>query len=186
MSLMVAVSNAFPESGMVVVVMGVSGCGKTTVATSLAQALGWSFIEGDAFHPPENVQRMAQGIALTDADRAVWLDRLALELQEQSQSQAGVVLACSALKKSYRDVLRRGWPDALFLYLHGSADLIGQRLSARKGHYMPSSLLQSQFETLEPPVQSELAWSYGVDQSPQDIVRDVLRRMERGTSPSVG
>jgi len=171
---------------MVVVVMGVSGCGKTTVATSLAQALGWSFIEGDAFHTPENVQRMAQGIALTDADRAMWLDRLALELKQQSQSHPGVVLACSALKKSYRDVLRLGWPHALFLYLHGSAELIGQRLLARKGHYMPSSLLQSQFETLEPPAQSELAWPYGVDQSPEAIVRDVLRRMERGNSPRAG
>jgi gluconokinase len=171
---------------MVVVVMGVSGCGKTTVASALAQALGWTFIEGDAFHPPENVQRMAQGVALTDADRALWLQRLAFEMKKQSQLNKGVVLACSALKKSYRDVLRGGQADAVFLHLDGTAELIGQRLSARKGHYMPSSLLQSQFETLEPPVQSELAWSYGVDQSPQDIVRDVLRRMERGTSSSVG
>ena len=162
---------------MVVVVMGVSGCGKTTIASFLAQSLGWAFIEGDAFHPPENVQRMADGIALTDADRALWLERLALELKEQALAHAGVVLACSALKKSYRDVLRRGWPETQFLYLHGSADLIGQRLSARKGHYMPSSLLQSQFETLEPPGHTERAWQYGIDQSPQAIVEDVLMRM---------
>ena len=169
---------------MVVVVMGVSGCGKTTIASSLAQSLGWAFIEGDAFHPPENVQRMADGIALTDADRALWLERLALELKEQAHAHAhaGVVLACSALKKSYRDVLRRGWPEALFLYLHGSADLIGQRLSARKGHYMPSSLLQSQFETLEPPLPSERAWRYDIGQSPQAIVDDVLKRMGNDTT----
>jgi gluconokinase len=125
---------------------------------------------------------MADGIALTDADRALWLDRLALELKEQAHANAGVVLACSALKKSYRDVLRRGWPEALFLYLHGSADLIGQRLTARKGHYMPSSLLQSQFETLEPPGQTERAWRYDIGQSPQAIVDDVLKRMGNDTT----
>ena len=165
---------------MVVVVMGVSGCGKTTIASSLAQSLGWAFIEGDAFHPPENVQRMAHGIALTDADRAVWLERLALELKDQSQFNPGVVLACSALKKSYRDVLRHGRADTIFLYLDGSANLIGQRLSARKGHYMPSSLLQSQLETLEPPVQTERAWRYDIDQSPEAIVKDVLQRIGQG------
>ena len=170
---------------MVVVVMGVSGCGKTTIASSLAQSLGWAFIEGDAFHPPENVQLMAHGIALTDADRALWLERLALELKEQAHANAGVVLACSALKKSYRDVLRRGWPEALFLYLHGSADLIGQRLSALKGHYMPSSLLQSQMDTLEPPGHTERAWRYGIDQSPQAIVDDVIKRMGNATTQCV-
>ncbi len=170
---------------MVVVVMGVSGCGKTTVASSLSQALGWAFIEGDAFHPSENVQKMAQGTALNDADRAVWLERLALELQEQSRRHAGVVLACSALKKSYRDVLRRGCQDTLFVHLHGSADLIGQRLSSRKGHYMPSSLLQSQFETLEPPAPTERAWGYRVDQSPEAIVKDVRQRISNDTMPSV-
>ncbi len=170
---------------MVVVVMGVSGCGKTTIASSLAQSLGWAFIEGDVFHPPENVQRMAHGIALTDADRALWLERLALELKDQSRINAGVVLACSALKKTYRDVLRRGWPDALFLYLHGSPELIGQRLSARKDHYMPSSLLQSQFEALEPPGHTERAWRYGIDQSPQEIVDDVLKRMGNDTTQCV-
>jgi gluconokinase len=107
---------------------------------------------------------------------------LALELKEQAHANAGVVLACSALKKSYRDVLRRGWPEALFLYLHGSADLIGQRLSARKGHYMPSSLLQSQFETLEPPGQTERAWRYDIGRSPQAIVDDVLKRMGNDTT----
>ena len=170
---------------MVVVVMGVSGCGKTTIASSLAQALGWAFVEGDAFHPPENVQRMAHGVALTDADRALWLERLALELKDQAHANAGVVLACSALKKSYRDVLRRGWSNTLFLYLDGSADLIGQRLSARKGHYMPSSLLQSQFEALEPPGQTEHAWRYAIDQSPQAIVDDVLKRMGNDTTQCV-
>ena len=153
---------------MVVVVMGVSGCGKTTIASSLAQTLGWAFIEGDAFHPPENVHRMAHGIALTDADRALWLERLALELKDQSRVNSGVVLACSALKKSYRDVLRRG--------------LIGQRVTARKGHYLPSSLLQSQFETLEPPGQTERAWRYDIGQSPQAIVDDVLKRMGNDTT----
>lgn len=162
---------------MVVVVMGVSGCGKTTVASALAQALGWAFIEGDAFHPPENVQRMAQGVALTDADRAVWLQRLAFEMKNQLQLNRGVVLACSALKKSYRDVLRGGQADAVFLHLEGTAELIGQRLSARKGHYMPSSLLQSQFETLEPPLPSERAWRYDIDQYPDAIVKDVLQRI---------
>jgi gluconokinase len=174
------VSNALLDTAMVLVVMGVSGCGKSTVASSLANALGWTFIEGDAFHPPENVQRMAQGIALTDTDRVLWLDRLAKELAHQSSQGTGVVLACSALKKSYRDVLRRGCPDAFFVHLDGPAELIRQRLSERKGHYMPSSLLQSQFATLEPPVQPELAWRYEVTLAPQAIVDDLLRRLSKG------
>ncbi len=167
---------------MVLVVMGVSGCGKSTVAASMATSLGWAFIEGDAFHPPENVQRMAQGIALTDADRVLWLDRLATELAHQSEQGQSVVLACSALKKSYRDVLRRGCPDAFFVHLEGTAELIGQRLASRKGHYMPPSLLQSQFDTLEPPLPPEQAWRYDVSQSPQAIVQDLLIRLGKGSA----
>jgi gluconokinase len=177
MCLTATAKTALFDSPMVLVVMGVSGCGKSTVASALAKALGWNFMEGDAFHPPENVRRMAQGIALNDDDRVVWLDSLAKELTHQLQQGQSVVLACSALKKAYRDVLRRACPDAFFVHLAGTPDLIAQRLASRKGHYMPPSLLQSQFDTLEPPTQAELACRYDVSQTPQAIVDDLLIRL---------
>jgi len=170
---------------MVLVVMGVSGSGKSTVASALAQALGWNFIEGDAHHPPENVRLMAQGVALTDADRVLWLDSLANALIQSLKHGHGVVMACSALKKSYRDVLRRAYANVFFVHLEGKAELIGQRLASRKGHYMPPSLLQSQFDTLEPPALPELVWRYDVTLSPEAIVSDLLARLAPGnTQPS--
>lgn len=141
--------------GLRIVVMGVSGSGKTTVWQRLAQALGQPYVEGDELHPPQNVQRMAAGIALTDEDRQGWLQRIAEHLAGAAQQRGGVVISCSALKRSYRDLLRAAAPDVRFVHLHGDADLLAQRLQERQGHYMPASLLQSQLQTLEMPTDDE-------------------------------
>ena len=130
------------------VVMGVSGCGKSTVGRLLAQARGATFLDGDDFHPPENVARMAAGMALTDADRQGWLIALSARLAQASAAGEGVVLSCSALKRRYRDMLRQGAPDLRLVYLHGSRELLAARMAARSDHYMPASLLDSQLATL--------------------------------------
>jgi gluconokinase len=130
-----------------IVVMGVSGCGKTTLGTRLGAHLGWRFFDADDFHSAENVARMAQGIPLTDADRAPWLDRLADLLAQR----APVVLACSALKRRYRDRLRAAAPELVFLFLTGPEEVIASRIAARSGHYMPAGLLRSQLDALEVP-----------------------------------
>jgi gluconokinase len=135
---------------MIVVVMGVSGCGKTTVGRALAAALGWPFFDGDDFHPEANVARMAAGVALTDDDRWPWLDRIAAEMRAVQAGGGNAVLACSALRQSYRDRLAAAG-DVRFVHLVGDADTIGARLAARRHRYMPATLLASQFATLEAP-----------------------------------
>jgi carbohydrate kinase (thermoresistant glucokinase family) len=135
---------------VIVVVMGVSGAGKTTIGAALARELGWHFIDADDHHPPANVARMAAGEPLTDADRRPWLDALNGLLRNEKDA----VLACSALKQSYRDRLTAGIVDFQFIYLKGDAELIGARLAQRRHRYMPASLLKSQFEILEPPEKS--------------------------------
>lgn len=135
---------------MIVVVMGVSGAGKSTIGAALARELGWRFIDADDHHPPANVAKMAAGVPLTDSDRAPWLDAINLLLRNEKQA----VLACSALKQSYRDRLTAGVPGAVFVYLKGEFELISGRLAGRRHRYMPASLLKSQFETLEPPEKS--------------------------------
>lgn len=135
---------------MIVVLMGVSGCGKTTIGAALAAALGWPFIEGDDLHPPENVAKMAAGIPLTDEDRWPWLDRIVVELRRITASGGNAVLACSALRRSYRDRLAQGG-DVRFVYLRGDRQTIAARLAARRHRYMPATLLDSQFATLEEP-----------------------------------
>jgi gluconokinase len=134
-----------------VVVMGVSGCGKTEVGRSLAQRLGASFIDADDLHPPANVEKMRRGIPLDDADRAPWLGLLNARLREAVAAGRPVVLACSALKQRYRDMLAAGVPGLRFVHLSGSRELIAARLAARRHRYMPASLLDSQFAALEPP-----------------------------------
>ena len=135
---------------MIVLVMGVSGSGKNTVGEPLTQRLGWKFIDGDDYHPPENVKKMAAGIALQDEDRWPWLDRLNGMLRQEKN----VVLACSALKEAYRRRLLAGIADCAIVHLRGSFELIRSRVEQRRHRYMPASLLQSQFETLEPPAKA--------------------------------
>ena len=135
---------------MIVVVMGVSGSGKSTTGAALARDLGWPFIEGDDLHPPENVAKMAAGVPLTDDDRWPWLDRIVAELRARSRQSADIVLACSALKQSYRDRLAPAG-DVRFVHLHGDRETIAARLAVRHHRYMPATLLDSQFATLELP-----------------------------------
>jgi len=137
--------------------MGVSGCGKSTVGALLAQCLGAEFVEGDSLHPPSSVAKMAAGTPLTDADREGWLQTIASQLGAAHGAQRSLVASCSALKRSYRDTLRAGAPDLRFIYLQGDFDLLGARVASRSGHYMPASLLASQFAALEPPANDEHA-----------------------------
>ena len=143
------------RSGGALIVMGVSGSGKTTVAERLAKELAWPFMEGDRLHPPANVEKMRQGIALNDADRIPWLDRIGEELKRWAAEGWFGVMTCSALKRAYRDRIRSARPDVRFVYLKGSEALIDSRVKARHHEYMPASLLRSQFDTLEEPAPDE-------------------------------
>jgi gluconokinase len=136
---------------MVIVLMGVSGSGKTTVGTRLAKALGAEFAEGDSYHPPANVEKMRSGMPLDDSDRWPWLKILSAEIDRWLAAGKSVVLACSALKQAYRDVLAKGRQGVRFVHLQGDKALIRERLARRRGHYMPATLLDSQFAALEPP-----------------------------------
>jgi gluconokinase len=135
---------------MIVVVMGVTGCGKSTVGAALGERLGWRFLDADDFHPPANVAKMASGTPLTDADRWPWLDRIAAELRAIESAGGNAVLACSALKEAYRARIAAGG-EVRFVHLVGDEATIAARLAVRKHRYMPASLLESQFATLEPP-----------------------------------
>ncbi len=162
-----------------IVVMGVSGCGKSTVGRALARALDVSYVEGDDLHPPRNVALMAAGTPLRDADRQGWLAAVAQCLDDEVARSSGVVVACSALKRSYRDRLRAAAPDVLFVHLQGPQALLAQRLAQRKGHYMPAVLLQSQYETLEPPLPDEDALSVDVGPAPETIVAELLAALKQ-------
>ncbi len=163
------------------VVMGVAGAGKSTVGAALAHALGVEFVEGDRYHPEANRARMAAGIALTDDDRAGWLQALAARLRRAQHDGVGVVLACSALKRAYREVLREGAGGGTlrFIVLHGAPSLLAERLAGRTGHFMPATLLDSQLATLQLPAPEEEAWAYDVARPPDEIVRDVMARIAR-------
>ena len=158
----------------VVVVMGVSGSGKTTVGALLAGRLGWPFADGDDFHPPANVEKMHAGIPLTDEDRWPWLRAIAAWIDERRAAGEHGVVACSALRRSYREVLRGGRPDVRLVYLKGDKALISRRQAARHGHFMPTSLMDSQFATLEEPGSDEAAIIVSVEPRPQQIVEAVL------------
>jgi gluconokinase len=157
-----------------IVVMGVSGCGKTTVASRLAQRLGWDFAEADAFHSPANILKMRSGVPLTDDDRWPWLDAIARRIAEARAARRPCVLTCSALKRSYRARLRDGHDDVSFVYLKGTYERVASRLAGRVGHYMPASLLRSQFDALEEPAPDEnavvLSIAHPVDQLVDELV----------------
>jgi gluconokinase len=162
-----------------IVLMGVSGCGKTSVGRPLAEALGCPFLDGDDYHPPENVAKMASGIPLTDDDRKPWLETLHGFLLDHARKGETVVLACSALKKSYRDLLRADIDGIRLYHLQGDIDLIHARMQARPGHYMKPGLLRSQFDTLEPPTPEE-ATTLDVTEPVEAIVRRILKEIGAG------
>lgn len=156
------------------VVMGVSGCGKSEVGMRLAQALGARFIEGDRFHPPANVAKMSSGVPLNDADRHGWLQALRAEIERAWNAGEGVVLACSALKRAYRDLLRGDRGMVRFVHLHGGSGLIAQRMAGRTGHFMPPSLLESQLHDLEPLQPDECGVTLDVREPPSRLVEQVV------------
>lgn len=155
---------------MVIILMGVSGVGKTTVGLQLAHDLGWAFYDGDDFHPPENVAKMSRGIPLTDEDRWPWLEKLGRLIHKTNREKGKAILACSALKQKYRDKITLGNDQVSIIYLKGSYELIQVRLYARRGHYMDPELLKSQFETLEEPDDALCA---DVSSSPEAIARTI-------------
>jgi gluconokinase len=158
------------------VVMGVSGSGKSLIGALLARALGIAFVEGDTYHSPENVARMSAGVPLTDEDRQAWLAAIATRLDEARRAGTGLVVSSSALKRRYRDVLRAGRADVQFVYLEGTRAVLEQRLAGRRGHFMPSSLLDSQLAALEAPSPDEHAWVCDIGEPPDVIVASLVAR----------
>jgi gluconokinase len=150
--------------------MGVAGSGKSLIGAAFADALGVEFVEGDEYHSPENVERMSRGVPLTDDDRAQWLRSLAARIREAKDAGVGLVVSCSALRRSYRDILRAEASNLRFVFLKGSRTLIAQRFGGRRGHFMPPSLLDSQLSTLEEPSPDENAWVCDIAKPPQELV----------------
>lgn len=168
------------------VVMGVSGSGKTTIAQNLARQLGWAFLEGDAFHPPANIAKMAQGIPLTDDDRHGWLLVLREHIRQAAQQETSLMLTCSALKRRYRDLLRQADPKLAFLHLEGARELLAQRMRHRSGHFMPADLLDSQLRDLEPLQDDEIGFSVDISDPPAALVASVLQHFRTGvTTPEL-
>ncbi|MEJ0095683.1 MAG: gluconokinase [Methylocella sp.] len=163
---------------VIVVVMGVSGSGKTTISALLAAALGCQFQEGDELHPPENIEKMRSGAPLTDADRMPWLDMIAKEIDGwRSRGESGV-LSCSALKRSYRDIIIGDRQDVTLVYLAGSYELICRRMAARHEHFMPVALLDSQFASLQEPTPDEHPITVDIGARPADIAETIVRELE--------
>ena len=154
------------------VVMGVSGCGKSSIGAGFAAAIGARFIDGDDLHPPANIAKMSRGEALNDDDRAPWLDRVGRAL-----AQGNTVVACSALKRKYRDQIR-AQADTVFLYLRGQRETLQARMAARPGHFMPPSLLDSQLAALEPPQADEAHLVQDIEQPPAQVIAGFLERLK--------
>lgn len=160
---------------MIIIVMGVSGCGKSVVGGRLAEILGAPFAEGDQFHSKANVEKMRNGIPLTDEDRWPWLNAIAEAIDDWRTEGRNAVVACSALKKVYRDILRNGHDDVFIVHLKGTQELIAGRMAKRQHEYMPASLLQSQFDTLEPPDEAtEKVVTVDITPPPDAIVEAAL------------
>ena len=166
---------------MILVIMGVAGSGKTTIAEGIARKLHWPYQEGDALHPPANVEKMKSGTPLTDADRLPWLRKIAEKIDEWRAAGISGVVTCSALKRAYRDIVVGKRPDVVLVYPKGSKALISGRMAKRKGHFMPASLLDSQFATLEEPSPDENAVTVDIDRTPDDIENEIVRRLQESS-----
>ncbi|KUM33250.1 gluconokinase [Arthrobacter sp. EPSL27] len=169
------------------VVMGVAGSGKSTIAAALSQQLGWACAEADEFHPQTNIQKMSQGIPLQDEDRWPWLQQIQNWMTTQAKAGKSTVLTCSALKQRYRQLLAQAEGRVLFLHLHGEADLIGQRMQGREGHFMPPTLLPSQLATLEPLSDDELATGslrLDISKSPEELVSTIVASLKLPAAPA--
>lgn len=170
------VERVAAEPASIVVIMGVSGSGKSTVAEHLARHLGWDLQEGDDLHPASNVAKMRSGIPLTDADRGPWLDLVAAWISAHRAAGTPGIITCSALRRAYRDRLRG--PGVVFVHLDGTPEQIDDRLSARRHHFMPESLLSSQLDTLEPLEPDEDGIVVSIEESPESQVREIIRRLD--------
>jgi len=168
-----------PGDGRRWVIMGVCGCGKSTVGAAVARAFGVDFIEGDAYHPAPNVIKMSAGEPLTDDDRAGWLQALAREIAAARARGEGIVVSCSALKRRYRDLLRQADPGLRFAHLQGSRGMIAARMQTRIGHYMPISLLDSQLRDLEPLQPGEAGLTLDTTQPPDALVASIIESTGR-------
>jgi gluconokinase len=172
------------EMPCALVVMGVSGSGKSTIGDKLAKRLGWTYEDGDRFHPASNVAKMSAGHPLTDEDRWPWLQAIADEIDRVCLTGSHAVIACSALKRTYRSVLVHGRSDVRIIFLNGTQELIAGRLAQRKGHFMPPGLLASQFKTLEPPAPAEHPVTVSIDAPVDAIISDIVRQLGLDPSPS--
>jgi len=159
-----------------IIIMGVSGCGKTSVGQALSASTGWPFFDGDDFHPQANIDKMARGIPLDDTDRQPWLEALHNLIAEHLSQEQSLIVACSALKASYRVILRGELEHVRFVHLDGSFDLIYARMQRRSGHYMKAGMLRSQFETLEPP---EEALVVSIEQPVSEIIDKIVATIKR-------
>lgn len=165
------------RNAQVAVIMGVSGSGKTTIGRALAERLGWAFEEGDRLHPPANIAKMQRGEPLSDSDRMPWLAAIAKRIDQFRRNGENAVISCSALKRAYRDIIIDGRPDVRLVYLDGARELIAARVQARQGHFMPASLVDSQFATLEPPGPDEYPITVPVDLPVPVVVERLVKAL---------
>ncbi len=165
-------------TGRVIIIMGVSGSGKSTIGDILAEKLGYKFIDGDDLHPKANIQKMASGNPLNDEDRSPWLERIRDACYSLENKNEQGIIVCSALKKKYRDQIRDGNKKVIFLFLNGSFDLLLKRMESRTGHFMKASMLQSQFNTLEVPINESDVITIDIDKSIDEIIKEAVLKIK--------